>query len=197
MKEILIATANKHKIEEYRKMLEPYGYLIKSLDDYAPLEIVEDGNSFAENALIKARALYALTKVRVIADDSGLEIKALDNQPGIYSARYLGVDTPYQKKNQIILERLKDIKDRQARFVCAIALVEDGEEKVFIGTFNGSIAYVAKGENGFGYDPIFYVDDYQLTAAELACEIKNRISHRGQALSQVLPYLLTRDDHHE
>jgi len=197
MKEILIATTNQHKIDEYRKMLEPYGYFIKSLNDYPPLEIVEDGNSFAENALIKARALAALTKVRVIADDSGLEIKALDNRPGIYSARYLGVDTPYQKKNQLILEKLKDVKDRQARFVCAIALVEQGEEKVFMGTFNGSIAYEAKGENGFGYDPIFYVDDHHMTAAELAPELKNRISHRGQALKQVLPYLLTRDDHHE
>jgi len=197
MKEILIATANKHKIVEYQKMLEPYGYLIKSLSDFASLEIVEDGNSFSDNALIKARALYDLTKVRVIADDSGLEIKALNNEPGIYSARYLGVDTPYQQKNQIILEKLKGVKDRQARFVCAIALVDDGEEKVFIGTFDGSIAYVAKGENGFGYDPIFYVDEYHLTAAELADELKNRISHRGQALSQVLPYLLTRDKHHE
>lgn len=197
MKEILIATANKHKIAEYQKMLEPYGYLIKSLSDFASLEIVEDGNSFSDNALIKARALYDLTKVRVIADDSGLEIKALNNEPGIYSARYLGVDTPYQQKNQIILEKLKGVKDRQARFVCAIALVDDGEEKVFIGTFDGSIAYVAKGENGFGYDPIFYVDEYHLTAAELADELKNRISHRGQALSQVLPYLLTRDKHHE
>lgn len=193
MKEILIATANAHKVDEYRQMLQPYGYTVKSLADFDFEEVEETGTTFAQNALIKAKALYNQVKMRVIADDSGLEIKALNNQPGIYSARYLGVNTPYKEKNELIIEQLKDKDDRRACFICAIALVDDNEEKVFIGEFWGTIAYQAKGLNGFGYDPIFYLEEYQKTAAELIPEVKNEISHRGKAMKQLLPYLLAKD----
>ncbi|MEA5026570.1 dITP/XTP pyrophosphatase [bioreactor metagenome] len=197
MKEILIATSNQHKIAEYQAMLEGYGYEIKSLNDYPPMTIEETGTSFAENALIKARALFKLTHMRVIADDSGLEIGALNNEPGIYSARYLGEKTPYDQKNRIILERMKDQTDRRARFICAIALVDGDGENTFIGEFNGTVALKPSGSNGFGYDPIFFLEEYQMTAAEMPPEQKNQISHRGKALKLVLPYLLNKDGYYE
>lgn len=193
MKEILIATANQHKVDEYRLMLEPYGYKVKSLLDFPPMEIEETGSTFAENALIKARALYHLLHMQVLADDSGLQIKALNDEPGIFSARYLGENTPYHIKNKIIIDKLKDHTDRRARFVCAIALIDDKEEKVFMGEFDGQIAHEPKGNNGFGYDPIFYLEEYQMTAGELDPALKNKISHRGKALALLLPYLLHKD----
>ena len=152
-------------------------------------EIEENGTTFEENALIKARAVAKQTDGLVLADDSGLEIDYLNGEPGIYSARYAGEDTPYSVKNQMLLDRLQDAKEeeRSARFVCAIAAVTpeiDGERKEFAvrGTFEGRIAYEPAGENGFGYDPIFYVPEYQCTSSEMSPEQKNAMSHRGQAL---------------
>lgn len=156
------------------------------------LEIEEDGSTFEENARIKARAvaaaLAAQGKARecvVMADDSGLEIDYLNGEPGVYSARYLGEETPFSEKSADLLRRLEDVpeKERSARFVCAIAAVfSDGETVVTRGAVDGRIAYELRGDNGFGYDPIFYLPEYDRTAAELTDEEKNRISHRSRAL---------------
>ena len=157
---------------------------MKEVGVYA--EIVEDGKTFAENAAIKAKAIAALTPGDfVMADDSGLEIDALNKEPGIYSARYLGEDTSYRIKNAKLIERLNGVPDekRMARFVCAIATVlPDGTLLTTDGTIEGRIGYEEKGNNGFGYDPIFLVPPYIQTSAELTEEEKNAISHRGKAL---------------
>lgn len=147
--------------------------------------IQEDGNSYEENALIKARAVAAHTDAIVMADDSGLEVDALNKEPGIYSARYLGEDTPYSVKNAEIIKRLQGLEGerRSARFVCAIAAVlPDGTELTARGTIEGRIGYEERGSHGFGYDPIFYVPRFGRTTAELTEEEKNQISHRGMAL---------------
>ena len=149
-------------------------------------EIEEDGMSFEENAEIKARAISrVMTNDIVLADDSGLEIDYLDKAPGIYSARFAGEDTSYDIKNRILLDRLEGVPDeeRRARFVCAVAVVfPDGTVKVVRETIEGQIAHEIVGENGFGYDPIFYVPEYGCTTAEMTPELKNELSHRGKAL---------------
>ena len=148
-------------------------------------DIVEDGTTFTENAIIKAKAVAALTDAIVLADDSGLEIDALNKEPGIYSARYMGEDTSYRLKNANLIERLEGVPDekRTARFVCAIAAVlPNGELLTTLGTVEGRIGYEEKGANGFGYDPIFFLPEFGCTSAELTDEQKNEISHRGKAL---------------
>ena len=189
MKDLLIATGNANKVREYREMLEPLGYRIRSLKDFDAIEIDENGSSFEENALIKARALFDHTGITCIADDSGLEIDALNGQPGIHSARWMGEDTPYTEKNAAILKRMEQEKNRKARFVCVIAVVFKDGEKLFRGDFDGEIAFEQRGENGFGYDPIFYVKEAEKTSAEMLPEEKNAISHRGKATAQLLAYL--------
>lgn len=187
---IIFATGNKDKMVEVRAILNGLSDEIVSMKEAGiQAEIEENGTTFEENALIKARAVAKQTDGLVLADDSGLEIDYLNGEPGIYSARYAGEDTPYSVKNQMLLDRLKDAKEeeRSARFVCAIAAVTpeiDGERKEFVvrGTFEGRIAYEPAGENGFGYDPIFYVPEYQCTSSEMSPEQKNAMSHRGQAL---------------
>lgn len=149
------------------------------------IDIVEDGTTFEENAIIKAKAVAAYTDAIVLADDSGLEIEYLNNEPGIYSARYMGADTPYSVKNQNFIDRLNGVPDekRTARFVCVIAAaMPDGEIFTTKGVIEGRIAEEEKGENGFGFDPIFYVPEYGCTTAQLSEEQKNAISHRGKAL---------------
>lgn len=151
-------------------------------------EIVEDGTTFAENAMIKARAVHAVCGGLVLADDSGLEIDCLNKEPGVYSARYLGEDTPYEIKNGIILQRLEGVakEERSARFVCVIgAVLPDGRELLASASVEGSVAFHAAGEGGFGYDPIFFVDEFGKTMAELTPEEKNQISHRGKALREM------------
>ncbi len=148
-------------------------------------DIVEDGADFTENAVIKAKAIAAMTDCIVLADDSGLEIDYLNKEPGIYSARYLGEDTSYDIKNADLLRRMEGVEEklRTARFVCAIAaIMPDGEVLTTLGTIEGHIGYEPKGENGFGYDPIFYLPEYGCTSAELTEKEKNAISHRGRAL---------------
>ena len=138
--------------------------------------------------MIKAKAVMEITGQLTLADDSGLEIDALNGEPGIYSSRYLGEDTSYVKKNSVILERLKDVPEekRSARFVCAVAAAfPDGQTKVIRGTMEGIIGYEIKGENGFGYDPIFYLPQYGKYSAELSSDEKNAISHRGEALRRI------------
>lgn len=190
MKEIMIATSNAHKVEEFREMLEPLGIQVRSLLDLEEkVEIEETGTTFAENAMIKALSVHERLGIPVISDDSGLEVDAMDKAPGVYSARFLGYDTPYDEKNQYIMDQVKG-KTRTARYVCAIAYVEeDGAGHVFTGVVEGEIADHARGEKGFGYDPIFYYPPYGATLAEVSEEKKNAISHRGRALAQLIAYM--------
>ena len=186
MNRIVFATGNENKMKEIREILGDLNTEIISLKQAGiDVEIIEDGKSFEENALIKARAIWKETKGIVLADDSGLEVDYMDKAPGIYSARFLGEDTSYRVKNQYIIDQLAGVPDseRTARFVCAIAAVfPDGSEYTRRGTIEGIIGYEERGENGFGYDPIFYLPELGKTTAELDPEEKNQISHRGNAL---------------
>ncbi len=193
---IIFATGNEGKMREIRAILGDMEAGISSMKEAGlALDIAEDGTTFEENARIKARAvaeaLAAQGEARayvVMADDSGLEIDCLNGEPGVYSARYLGEETPFSEKSADLLRRLKDVpeEERRARFVCAIAAVfPDGTETAARGTIEGRIGYALRGDNGFGYDPIFYLPEYERTAAELSDEEKNRISHRCRALEQM------------
>ena len=183
---IVFATGNKGKIKEIQMILADLGAEVVTMKDVGiELDIEENGCAYEENALIKARAVAEHTNYIVMADDSGLEIDYLNNEPGIYSARYLGEDTSYRIKNANLIERLSGVEDekRTARFVCAIAAVlPDGTELTTRGIIEGRIGYEEKGSNGFGYDPIFYVPEFGKTTAELTEEEKNQVSHRGKAL---------------
>lgn len=186
---IVFATGNQGKMKEIRMILQDLGCEICSLKDLEiDVDIVEDGSTFEENAIIKAKTICEMTGDIVLADDSGLEVDYLDKAPGIYSARFLGEDTSYDIKNQYIIDKLANAKgeERSARFVCAIASAyPDGTIETTRGTIEGVIGYEPKGENGFGYDPIFYVPEYGVSTAELPSEIKNSISHRGKALEKM------------
>lgn len=183
---IIFATGNKDKIKEIRAIFGDRVEEVLTMKEAGiDIDIEENGTTFLENALIKARSVAAHCDAIVMADDSGLVIDALNGEPGVYSARYLGRDTSYHEKNQNLLERLaeKEGEERSARFVCAIAAVmPDGREFTSEKTMEGQIGYEEKGENGFGYDPIFFLPEYGKYSAELAPEEKNRISHRGKAL---------------
>lgn len=196
MKKVIFATGNEGKMKEIREILGDLDIELLSLKDAGiHADIVEDGKTFEENALIKARAICKLAGEMVLADDSGLEIDYLNKEPGIYSARYMGEDTSYHIKNKSLIDRLEGVPDekRTARFVCAIAAVlPDGKELVVRGTVEGIIGYEEKGENGFGYDPIFYLPERGCTTAELPPEEKNSISHRGNAL-RLMKELLERE----
>ncbi len=186
MKEIVLASSNQGKVREVEMMMKDMGIRVIPLSETSfTEEIEENGSTFEENAIIKAKAVAEKLLVPVLADDSGLEIDYLDKAPGIYSARYLGHDTPYTIKNQIILEKLEGVSDEQrsARFVCSMALAfPDGKVLTTTATMEGRIAYEIKGENGFGYDPIFYLPQFGMSSAEISPEQKNEISHRGKAL---------------
>lgn len=186
MKKIIFATNNEGKMKEVRMILQDIGYTIISLKEAGiETEIVEDGKTFEENAIIKANTIMELTGEIVLADDSGLEVDFMNKAPGIYSARFLGEDTSYDKKNEYIIKQLKDVEqiDRSARFVCAIACAfPDGEVITKTATIEGYIGYEPRGENGFGYDPIFCVPEFNCTTAQLTMEQKNQISHRSKAL---------------
>ena len=193
MKKIIFATGNEHKMVEVRMILDGLGLEILSQKEAEiQADVVEDGTTFEENALIKASEIAKIAhempeykEAVVMADDSGLEIDYLNKEPGIYSARYMGEDTSYHIKNANLIQRLEGVPDekRTARFVCAIAAAfPDGRRKTVRAAMEGRIGYEEKGENGFGYDPIFYLPEYGCTSAELSMEEKNRISHRGKAL---------------
>lgn len=213
MKKLIFATGNKDKMREIRMIMVGLPYEVYSMKEVgADPDIVEDGTSFAENALIKARAVAEYIKANglklpeksndeadevsgsdeaqseeivVLADDSGLEIDALNKEPGIYSARYMGEDTSYHIKNKNLIDRLEGVQDedRTARFVCAVAAVfSNGREEVREATMEGRIGYEEKGANGFGYDPILFLPQFGCMSAELEPEQKNAISHRGKAL---------------
>jgi XTP/dITP diphosphohydrolase len=185
-RKIIFATGNEGKMTEIRAILAGAGFLIRSMKEAGIAAWVdENGTTFEENAVIKAKEISAYTNEIVLADDSGLEIDYLNKEPGIYSARYAGVDTPYSVKNQMLLDRLLGVpqEKRTARFVCVIAAaLPNGEIITARGTFEGYIAFEATGFNGFGYDPIFFVPEYNCTSAQLPTDLKNQLSHRGKAL---------------
>lgn len=189
MKKVIFATGNEGKMKEIREILGDLDIRLLSLKDAGiTADIEENGNSFEENAVIKATAIRDLTGEIVLADDSGLEIDYLNKEPGIYSARYMGEDTSYHIKNANLIERLDGVPDekRTARFVCAIAAAfPDGTVRTVRAAMEGRIGYEEKGENGFGYDPIFYLPEYGCSSAELSMEEKNKISHRGKALRAI------------
>jgi XTP/dITP diphosphohydrolase len=192
----VFATGNKGKVKEINAIFEEKGIHVTTPGDYGlPFDPEETGTSFTDNAIIKAKACAGLIggPTVFLADDSGLCIDALDGAPGVYSARWLGEDTPYTEKNKKILEMLAAVPDagRTARFICAIAAVlPDGNILTSFASLEGQIAETPRGENGFGYDPIFFLPLYNKTTAELMPEEKNKISHRGQALRMMLTKLL-------
>ena len=196
MDTIIFATGNKNKMIEIRMILADLGCKILSQKEAGiQADVVEDGQTFEENALIKATTIADIARTMpeyknavVLADDSGLEIDALNKEPGIYSARYMGEDTSYDIKNQALIDRLEGVPDekRTARFVCAIAAaLPDGSTEVVRGTMEGRIGYEITGENGFGYDPIFYLPQFGCSSAELEPEKKNELSHRGEGLRKM------------
>ena len=189
MIEILFATSNAGKAKEVQAMFSDLDVDVKTLrEEGIDVEIEENGQTFAENALIKAKAIAGMTDKIVLADDSGLVVDYLNGEPGIYSARYLGEDTSYDIKNAKILERMEGVPDdqRTARFVCAMAaIMPEGEVICTEGIMEGLIGYEMKGTNGFGYDPIFYLPEYGMTSSEITPEKKNEISHRGKALRKM------------
>lgn len=189
MKRMIFATGNENKLKEIHMIMQDVDFEIVSMKEAGlDLDIDENGTTFEENAIIKARAVCEATGEPALADDSGLEIDYLNKEPGVYSARYAGVDTPYEIKNQMLMDRLEGVPDekRTARFVCVIAAVfPDGRVITQRGTMEGIIAHESKGANGFGYDPIFFLPEYGCTSAELSPEDKNAISHRGVALRKM------------
>lgn len=196
MKKIISATGNENKMVEIRQILSDLGMEILSQKEAGiQADPEENGTTFEENALIKARAVRSIAAgmeenkdAVILADDSGLEIDHLNKEPGIYSARYMGTDTSYDIKNNALLERLEGVPDeeRTARFVCAIAAAfPDGTEEVVRGTMEGRIGHEIAGENGFGYDPIFFLPEYGCTSAQLSPEKKNSLSHRGEGLRKM------------
>ena len=217
MKKIVFATGNAGKMKEIREILADLPVEIYSMKEAGiSVEIDENGKTFEENAKIKAQTVAGCTDgdMIVLADDSGLEVDALNGEPGVYSARYMGEDTSYRIKNQSLVDRLEGVpvEKRTARFVCVIAAAfpdgtvcttkgtiegkigyEDGRRETVRATMEGRIGYEEKGENGFGYDPIFYLPDMSRTTAELSPEEKNAVSHRGKALAamkeQIASYL--------
>lgn len=187
MGRIIFATGNENKMKEIRMILSDMGMEILSMKEAGvDADITENGATFEENAMIKATAIAKLLPGDIVlADDSGLEIDYLNKEPGVYSARYMGEDTPYEVKNKNLIDRLEGVpkEQRTARFVCAIAAVlPDGSTRTTRGTIEGYIGWEPAGTNGFGYDPIFYVDAYGCSTAELPPEEKNKMSHRGNAL---------------
>ena len=190
--EIVLATNNKHKLEEVRAFLAPHHMTVYGLRDLnlRPEEVEENGKNYFENALLKAQAVAKLTDIPIIADDSGLEIEALNNEPGLHSARYAESMGGHANAIKEILKRLEGKDNRKARFVCDIVLLNDGDRPLlFEGIAKGEIADAPVGEGGFGYDPIFHSDEVNKMFSELTQEEKNKVSHRGKALLKLLTYL--------
>lgn len=193
MKKVLITSNNAGKVREFKSLLEPLGYevlCLKDLPQTCGIEVEETGTTFKENALIKAKAFIDLVDFPCVADDSGIEIDAFDKKPGVESARWLGHETSYDIKNQYILDHIQEGQTRTARYVCAIAYLEKGKEDIVVEeTFEGEIGYEPKGENGFGYDPIFVYTPLQKTAAQMSLDEKNLYSHRAKALRSLIKEL--------
>lgn len=195
MNKIIFATSNQGKLKEIKEILDEYE-IISMKEAGVDISIKEDGNTFEENALIKAKAVFEVTGGIVLADDSGLEIDALNGEPGIYSARYMGEDTSYHIKNENLIQRMKSVPEekRNARFVCAVAAVfPNGSSRIVQASMEGKIGHEERGNNGFGYDPIFVLPQYGTSTAELTMEQKNRESHRGKALRMIKEELQKRE----
>jgi len=193
--DLIFATRNKGKLKEIKSALEPY--CVISMDEAGiTRDIVEDGDTYEANAIKKAETICRITRTVTLADDSGLEIDCLGKQPGLYSARYLGKETPYIEKNRLILDKMANVPDgkRSARFVCVIAAAfPGGETHTERGVIEGLIAReISNGKNGFGYDPVFFLPEYGKTMSEIPMELKNEISHRGQALRKMKEFLIKR-----
>ena len=195
-KQIIFATGNKDKMREIREIMADVDVEVLSMKEAGiVVDVVEDGTTFEENSLIKAKAIAQYTDAIVLADDSGLEIDYLDKAPGVYSARFMGEDTSYDIKNQALIDKLDGVPkdERTARFVCAIGAVLPNKETLIVReTMEGYIGYEIAGENGFGYDPIFYLDEFGCSSAALSREQKNEISHRGKALRAMKDILINR-----
>lgn len=189
MQRIIFATGNKNKMIEIREILKDLNLEILSMKEAGiSIDVEENGTTFEENATIKALAVAEKCNDIVLADDSGLEIDYLDKAPGVYSARFMGEDTSYDIKNKALIDKLEGVpkEERTARFVCAISAVVPGHEPITVrGTIEGYIGWEPAGENGFGYDPIFYVPDLDCSTAQLSMEEKNARSHRGNALRAI------------
>ncbi len=185
MRSLLLATTNRHKIEEYRAIFADLPFQLLSLKDISlDMDVEETGTTFQQNADLKALAYASASGMLSLADDSGIEIDALGGQPGIYSARFLGPDVSYQERFRVILERMQGlpVSQRTAHFQCVITIAEpSGTHKSVEGTVHGIIADAPRGTHGFGYDPLFLVPEYGKTMAEMPPELKHRISHRGRA----------------
>ena len=192
---LVIATTNRHKLDELRAIYADLPYQLIGPDELGVVvEVEETGATFEENAVLKALACAEVTGLLSLADDSGLEIDALGGEPGVYSARWSGVDTPYPERFRLLNERLGDLPDdeRTARYRCAIAIAEPGPRGLYdvvFGTFEGRIAREAKGSGGFGYDPIFFAPAQGRTVGEMSAEEKHRMSHRAQAANAARPAL--------
>jgi XTP/dITP diphosphohydrolase len=188
---LMVATTNNHKINEIRPLFENRSITLKSLADIQDFpEIIEDGSSFEENAAIKARTVFNKFRLPVIADDSGLVVPALNNAPGIYSARYAGPEADYYQNNLMLLKNMQSLKkqDRLARFVCTICYKDNENELFFTGITEGQIIDSFKGEDGFGYDPLFFYPKLNKTFAQLSMQEKNKHSHRGKAVRKFIEY---------
>ena len=193
MKKIILATGNQGKVRELNAMLKSH-YIIVSQKDLQVEEVPETGSSFIENALIKARNASFQANLPALADDSGLEVEALDGDPGIYSARYAGEEATDEDNISKLISNMEQHQNRSARFCCAMVFVENAEDTkpiIIEKYWNGEILREAIGNNGFGYDSIFYLPDLQCSSAQLEPEKKNLLSHRGQALNELLRHLIS------
>ena len=193
---LIIASNNKGKIREYKDIFEPRGFHVRSQgEENICLEVEETGSTFEQNAVLKARAIWAISRCCVISDDSGLEVEALDGEPGIYSARYKGLGTEHERR-LAVLKGLEGSDNRRARFVTCICFIEEnGEEHLFTGTWNGEIAMKEEGTNGFGYDPIFLSEDGNgKTTASLPLSFKETYSHRAKAVRSLISWLQSRNN---
>ncbi|MFA7554569.1 MAG: XTP/dITP diphosphatase [Spongiibacteraceae bacterium] len=191
MKKIVLASGNRGKLKEFQQLLKSCGFEVVPQSDFDVPEAAETGLSFVENAILKARNAAQYTGLPAIADDSGLEVDALNGQPGIYSSRYAGVDASDDENNRKLLHELSDVpaEQRSARFQCLLAYVRhatDPTPLIFQGTWEGQILFTPQGNNGFGYDPLFYIAEHGCSSAELTPALKNNLSHRGQAFAQLL-----------
>lgn len=193
---IVLASNNAGKVREFNQLLTDTDIEVIPQSEFSVTEIEETGLTFVENALLKARNAAAHTGLPAVADDSGLEVDALQGAPGIYSARYAGAGASDQDNVQKLLDALKNVpeKKRSARFQCLMVYMRharDPTPRIFQGSWEGQILYETRGDNGFGYDPVFYVPDQRCSSAQLSPEVKNSLSHRGQALKQLVQSLIT------
>lgn len=193
METVIIASGNQGKLKEFKELMKELPVEVKSLKDFPEVaDIVEDGVSFVENAYIKAKAVFDATGCLSIADDSGLEVDALNGAPGIYSARYAGEGKDDQANNEKLLQELNEVpkEKRGAQFHCAIVAIDQkGKRYDAEGIVRGEILRAPQGKNGFGYDPLFYIEEFGRTTAELSMDEKNKISHRGKAVRQIVEIL--------